>query len=395
MKVSFILPSFNRRDILKKVLREISQRCYAFSYEVRVLDNHSHDGSCEMVRSEFPTVHLYALEENLGAISRNIGIRDACGEYIVMLDDDSYPLSNAIEQALDVFENDSDEKIGCIAFNIQRADGSYETAGIHTAFTGCAAMFRRRTFDVVGGYPENYLFYVEEYDLSCRMVQSGLSILNFKELEFVHLKTVVNRDFNKNIERLIRNNMLLWSKYLPADLAQRQIETEIWRYEKIALKENAIVGYLNGLEMGKLEIERFREDRAFEMGQFAAEEMLALKTIEENCIKAAQFKGSAGAAARVVIYSAGKLLYFIVRSLRQQDCEIVAIVDDNMFMQESGFGGLPVISHEKMLEIDFDVILLGTTSLSLSDVFESRLVNACPEKPLFRLSHYDTLSDYL
>ncbi|MEJ2039693.1 MAG: glycosyltransferase, partial [Desulfosarcinaceae bacterium] len=211
------LPSHNRAPILQKVLEHIEMLEYDFADEIIVIDNNSQDDSVKMVRSKFPGVRLVGLEKNLGAVSRNIGISTARGKYIVMLDDDSYPCPGTVDGGIRIFETDIDHKIGCIAFNIRQEDGSYETSGIYTHFTGCGAMFHSDAFRQIGEYPQDYLYYAEEYDLSCRIWNHGLKILNFKELEVVHLKTVMNRDFEKIICQLVRNNIMLWSKYLPME----------------------------------------------------------------------------------------------------------------------------------------------------------------------------------
>jgi len=388
--VSFILPSYNREVILHRVLTEIEQRRFKFDYEVIVLDNNSVDGSVAMVQRDFPQVRLFDLKQNLGAISRNIGIDRALGDYIVMLDDDSYPLTGAVESALQVFQADSEKHIGCIAFNIQRADGSYETAGILTAFTGCAAMFPKWVFSKVGMYPEDYLFYVEEYDLSCRLWQAGYSILNFKELIFVHLKTEVNRDFNRNLERLVRNNILLWSKYLPDTLRHSQIDMELWRYENIGRKENALVGYESGVKLG-LPLRRLHEaDNRFRLSQEVAEKVLHLPVIRST-LSSLREKG----CQKIVVFNAGKVLHLIVEDIVAQGMQVAAIIDDNKYMQQTGFKHFQVHARSSLTNLSYDAIVLGSTSLALSDTFERELTAMGLDVPLVRLANYDQLNQFI
>ena len=62
-------------------------------FEVVVVDNGSHDDSCQVIRSRFPKVHLLENRENLGfAEGNNVGIRYAIkqgAEYLFLLNNDT------------------------------------------------------------------------------------------------------------------------------------------------------------------------------------------------------------------------------------------------------------------------------------------------------------------
>jgi len=61
--VAVAVVSWNTRDLLRECLRSLEGEPQA---EVWVVDNASADGSAQMVRSEFPSVRLEALTENVG-----------------------------------------------------------------------------------------------------------------------------------------------------------------------------------------------------------------------------------------------------------------------------------------------------------------------------------------
>jgi len=388
--ISFILPSYNRATIIREVLNSLTPLCGRLNAEIIVADNNSTDGSVVTIQKEFPRVNLIVLEENLGAISRNLCLDRASGKYVVMLDDDSYPLDDAIETALGVMEEDKNEDIGCIAFNIRRADGSNETAGIYTAFTGCGAMFRKQIFDTIGGYPDDYLYYVEEYDLSCRIWQQGYRILNFSELEVLHLKTMVNRNFSTIIGQLVNNNMLLWSKYLPEDLADEQIRTELWRYWKIAQKESAEDGFNKGEERGWQTVDRYRSNRQFELDPDTARRMLDLPGIRRRINKLSDMISG----RRILIFNIGKLIHHILRELGDSGFDVLGIIDDNRYMQNDTFDGIPIHSRNRLHKRDYDAVVIGSSSLSLNDTFEKQLQPYKSDSPVVRMCDYDRLIDY-
>jgi GT2 family glycosyltransferase len=372
--------------VLAQVLAKLAPEELPFTSEVIVLDNCSEDGSVAMVRAQYPWVRLFPLPDNRGALSRNLGIEAARGEYVVMLDDDSYPLAGAVSGGLQAFCADSGRDIGCIAFNIQRPDGSFETAGIYTAFTGCGAMFRRSLFDEVGGYPDDYLFYVEEYDVSCRIWGHGYRVVNPQQLQVLHFKTGVSRDFNQIMRQLVRNNMLLWSKYLPPDLAERQIETELWRYQRIARKEDAVPGYEEGFRLGSIEVERYRKERRHELPRPVAEQFLTLGDIRRRIAAL-----DSGNRRQVLVWNVGKQLYLILDELKEAGWEVVAIADGNPFMQGETYQGVEVVAEQEALSLSYDTVLIGSSSLALNDSLEARLNEANLRVPVVRMCDYDDL----
>src|SRR2546429_3624479 len=59
-----VVLNWNGRDSIRPCLRSVLHQTYA-AYRVVVVDNASTDGSCDIVRDEFPEVTLVPLPENL------------------------------------------------------------------------------------------------------------------------------------------------------------------------------------------------------------------------------------------------------------------------------------------------------------------------------------------
>ena len=70
--VSVAVLNYQRRDALRRALEAARQQRWP-SLEIIAVDNASTDGSTEMVRDEFPDVHLVALPRNIAAAARNEG----------------------------------------------------------------------------------------------------------------------------------------------------------------------------------------------------------------------------------------------------------------------------------------------------------------------------------
>lgn len=101
--VSIVIPSYNRRSSLERLLDALAQQtCGNSEFEVIVVDDGSTDGSIEAVRER---QSLYALrvitQQHAGpAEARNRGVADAQGALILFLDDDVVPRSSLIQEHL-------------------------------------------------------------------------------------------------------------------------------------------------------------------------------------------------------------------------------------------------------------------------------------------------------
>src|SRR5438094_9243412 len=98
MKLSYVIVTRNRRETLLRTLSrlELNTHLPRHAWEVFVVDNASDDGTSEAVARGYRDVALIHLPENEGVPARNHALRPARGKYIVFLDDDSYPLDDAI-----------------------------------------------------------------------------------------------------------------------------------------------------------------------------------------------------------------------------------------------------------------------------------------------------------
>ncbi len=94
--ISVIIPTFNRRGLLKRALSSVLHQT-APPGEIIVVDDGSTDGSSGMVRREFPAV-IYLYQENRGvSAARNRGIAAARGQWLAFLDSDDEWLPAKLE----------------------------------------------------------------------------------------------------------------------------------------------------------------------------------------------------------------------------------------------------------------------------------------------------------
>ena len=102
MNISVIIPTFNRKETLKRAIQSVVMQSYT-PYEIIVIDDGSNDGTKEWLKDNFPNVK-YIYQMNSGVSSaRNKGIKFARGDWIALLDsDDEWLPSKLKDQANEI-----------------------------------------------------------------------------------------------------------------------------------------------------------------------------------------------------------------------------------------------------------------------------------------------------
>ena len=101
-RVSVVVITHERRDELHRTLCRLAQ--LPERPPVVVVDNGSQDGTADMVREHHPDVLLLALEDNLGAVGRNVGVAAVTTPYVAFCDDDTWYDAGALSCAADVLD---------------------------------------------------------------------------------------------------------------------------------------------------------------------------------------------------------------------------------------------------------------------------------------------------
>jgi len=149
-----------------------------------------------MVQKEFPNVILIRMEKNIGIAGWNEGFKIAKGEYVLVLDDDSYPSQQALLQGLEQIVNRKD--VGIVAFNVYNTRiNKFESISITTApklFIGCGALISKFLLETIGYFSELIFIYNHELEFSARCYDAGFKILFIPNCIIYHTQTLKGRE---------------------------------------------------------------------------------------------------------------------------------------------------------------------------------------------------------
>jgi hypothetical protein len=193
--ISLVIVTYNRRNFVLKCLESCERQDYP-RLEILVLDNASTDGTVDAVRERFRQARLFRIHKNLGPEPvRNLGIANAQGEYLMLLDDDTYFLQDdAVSRMLEVFRKKPE--LGLVCCNLE---GPYEVPPsssdryLGTFMMGAALIPMRVFTEWVGYFPDSFFRAGGEALMATRLYDLGLPILQIASVRMYHDQTRTGR----------------------------------------------------------------------------------------------------------------------------------------------------------------------------------------------------------
>ncbi len=127
MDLSIIILNYKSRELVKQCVKTIGLLAPKISYEIIVVDNASNDGVGAMLAERFPDVRFIASEVNSGfAAGNNLGIREAKGRYVVIMNPDITVLSGSLEEMMAFM--DTNKEVGVMGPKLIHPDGSLDAS---------------------------------------------------------------------------------------------------------------------------------------------------------------------------------------------------------------------------------------------------------------------------
>ncbi len=203
--VSIVIATYNRCDRLQRCIAGI-RRNVRTDVEIIVVGGASGDGTAEWAAAQ-PDVRFIRETQREGACKAyNKGFRAAVGQYVMWLNDDSWPLPGAIEAAVRLIERPDMSDVGMVAFyhnfdrplnRLDSVDHEGETYGVYNVRGYPYANFgllRRSLLEKLDYLDERYYFCAWDPDLSLKVqVEAGLKVVGCREAKVYHEELIDER----------------------------------------------------------------------------------------------------------------------------------------------------------------------------------------------------------
>lgn len=256
MDLSIIVLSYRMRGFVRNCIKSILESDLNASYEIIVVDNGSRDGVEELLKDQFPQVKLIKSAKNLGMGSgNNLGIRQAVGEHILIINPDVFVFPDSIGKML--AHAKTHEDVGLVGPRLLNADKTLQhncyswynfwtpiyrrtflnklpmakrelerflmTDWDHATtrevdwMQGSCLLVPKKIFEIVGLFDERFFMYFEDTDLCRRIKKAGFKNIYLADAEVIHLHRRQSADgglIPSLFHRLTWVHIASWFKYM-------------------------------------------------------------------------------------------------------------------------------------------------------------------------------------
>lgn len=224
---SFIIPVYNRPEEIDELLQSLSALDFVGNYEVVIIE----DGStidCKSVIEKYPDLDIsYYYKPNSGpGDSRNFGMRNAKGNYFLILDSDCVLPTDYLSQVTKALKEDYVDCFG----GVDTADQSFSDIqkAINFAMTSVLSTggvrggsekltkfqprsfnmgLSKEAFEVSGGFSK--LHPGEDPDLTIRLWNFGFETRLFKEVSVFHKRRISWKKFYVQVNKFGKARAIL------------------------------------------------------------------------------------------------------------------------------------------------------------------------------------------
>lgn len=109
--ISVVMPNYNGHRFVEQAIDSVLSQTYQ-NFELLIVDDCSKDDSLHLIQQKAQSdgrIRVIALEMNAGvANARNVGIKEATGKYIALLDNDDLWVEDKLERQLAIAEKGAD-----------------------------------------------------------------------------------------------------------------------------------------------------------------------------------------------------------------------------------------------------------------------------------------------
>ena len=201
MRIGIVILNWNGEDLLKKFLPSVYNN--SEGHQIYIVDNNSNDNSIGIIKKNFKKIKIIQNKENYGfAKGYNEGLKQINEEVICLLNNDVEVTRNWLNPVLKTFKTEKETVViqpkildfknknmfeyagaaggfidyygypycrGRIFGEIEKDNGQYDDDIEIFWASGACFFIRKRVFDELGGFDENFYNHMEEIDLCWRI----------------------------------------------------------------------------------------------------------------------------------------------------------------------------------------------------------------------------------
>lgn len=224
VKISIVIINYNRKTEILKLLQVLSRQTYK-NTEIIIVDNNSQDGGAEAIQKKYSRVKVIKLTKNLGIGGLNIGLEQAKGDILLMLDNDAMVEKNLCQEIIEYFK--LNPQIDAINFKVDNHRPGHQRTIPHqspkkafgfpaTAISHGAGAIKRRVFAKIGGFNSYYFIYGSEFEYGARALNAGFKISFYPAIVVDHKEAFSQiRQSGKSSYFVARNWVYFLYEFIP------------------------------------------------------------------------------------------------------------------------------------------------------------------------------------
>lgn len=249
MKLSIVIVSYNAPKHLEICLDSCQEALKNCEGEIIVVDNNSSEIDFESLKKIYPTIKYLLQTENLGfAKANNIGVENALGDYILILNPDTIIPEDIFPKLIDFHQ--SKDKIGLVGVRLIDTNGNFHPESkrnIPTAKNSFSKLFKRlnkstsnnyyklevdefetapceilvgafmfttkQIYQEIGGFDARYFMYGEDIDISYSAELAGYTNYYKGDIMVLHYKGESTKRDKKYFKIFFEAMMIFLAKY--------------------------------------------------------------------------------------------------------------------------------------------------------------------------------------
>lgn len=222
-KISICLVTYNSEEWIDRWFKAIKECGYPkHKISFSIVDNASTDNTIAVLEKNLSELHgfdvstLHKSEHNLGfGAGQNIAVANTTNEYMLIINPDAFLIPGSLKNAVD-YARDDESKVCAWEFSQLPFEHPkyYDPVSLETSWNSHACvLFKKSSFQAVGGYDTSLFMYGEDVDLSYKLRRAGYRLRYLPMSKVHHDSFEEHGRRSEQSARVIAANLCLRRRY--------------------------------------------------------------------------------------------------------------------------------------------------------------------------------------